>query len=62
MTMDIMSVPMSAGMSLLVIWLLAVLAQTAAWWWQKRHRNAGLVDVIWSASVGGGLRWLWRSG
>ena len=47
-------VPMSAGMSLLVIWLLAVVAQSAGWWWQKRHRNAGLVDVIWSASVGGG--------
>jgi steroid 5-alpha reductase family enzyme len=46
--------PMSAGMSLLVIWLLAAIAQSAGWWWQKRHRNAGLVDVIWSASVGAG--------
>jgi steroid 5-alpha reductase family enzyme len=46
--------PMSAGISLLVIWLLAAIAQSAGWWWQNRHRNAGLVDVIWSASVGAG--------
>ncbi len=45
--------PMSAGMSLLVIWLLAVIAQSLGWLWQKRHRNAGIVDVVWAAGVGG---------
>ncbi len=45
--------PMSAGMSLLMIWLLAVAAQSLGWWWQKRHSNAGMVDVVWSAGVGG---------
>jgi steroid 5-alpha reductase family enzyme len=45
--------PMSAGMTLLVIWLLAAIAQSIGWLWQKRHRNAGMVDVIWSAGVGG---------
>ena len=49
MTVD----PLSVGMSLLVIWLLAFIAQTLGWWWQKRHRNAGMVDVVWSAGVGG---------
>ena len=45
---------MSAGMTLLVIWLLAAIAQSIGWIWQKRHRNAGIVDVVWSAGVGGG--------
>ncbi|MEO6155773.1 MAG: DUF1295 domain-containing protein [Thermomonas sp.] len=45
--------PLSAGMSLLVIWLLAAVAQTIGWMWQKRHRNAGMVDVVWSCGVGG---------
>ncbi len=45
--------PMSAGISLLVIWLLAVIAQSIGWLWQRRNRNAGMVDVIWSAGVGG---------
>jgi steroid 5-alpha reductase family enzyme len=45
--------PPSAGTSLLMIWVLAALAQSLAWYWQKRHRNAGMVDVVWSAGVGG---------
>jgi steroid 5-alpha reductase family enzyme len=32
--------------------LLAALAQGFGCLWQKRHRNAGIVDVIWSAGVG----------
>ncbi|MBL8298112.1 MAG: DUF1295 domain-containing protein [Rhodanobacteraceae bacterium] len=37
---------------LVLIWLLAALAQTAGWYWQQQRRNAGIVDVIWAAGVG----------
>ncbi|WP_133500721.1 DUF1295 domain-containing protein [Cognatilysobacter terrigena] len=43
---------MSTVAALGVVWVLAAVAQTLAWGWQQRHRNAGLVDVIWSAGVG----------
>jgi steroid 5-alpha reductase family enzyme len=43
---------MSAGGQLLLVWLLAALAQTAAWLHQRRTRNAGIVDVIWAGGVG----------
>lgn len=38
---------------LAVVWALAALAMTAGWWWQKARDNAGIVDVIWAAGVGG---------
>lgn len=44
---------MSITGSLLVIWLLASGAQACAWIWQRRRRNAGIVDVTWAAGVGG---------
>jgi steroid 5-alpha reductase family enzyme len=44
---------MSVIMQLALLWLLAALAQTAGWLWQRRRRNAGIVDVIWAAGVGG---------
>jgi steroid 5-alpha reductase family enzyme len=39
---------------LLPLWLGAAvaLAMAAAWWWQRRHANAGIVDVVWAAGVG----------
>lgn len=37
----------------LLLWLLAALAMTAGWAWQRRRDNAGIVDVIWAAGVGG---------
>jgi len=39
---------------LLPLWLGAAVAvaMTAAWWWQRRHANAGIVDVLWAAGVG----------
>ena len=52
---------MNAGQSLVLVWLLAALAQTAGWYWQRRQRNAGIVDVLWSAGVGSAailLAWL----
>jgi len=44
---------MSTGASLLLVWALAAIAQTLAWRWQQRHRNAGLVDVVWACGVAG---------
>ncbi len=52
---------MSAFLSLGLVWALAATVQTTGWMWQQRHRNAGIVDVLWSASVGGSavlLAWL----
>ncbi len=43
---------MSALLTLLLVWALAALAQTAAWAWQKARSNAGIVDVVWAACVG----------
>ncbi|HEY6939860.1 DUF1295 domain-containing protein [Dokdonella sp.] len=43
---------MSALASLAIVWSLAAIAQTAAWWWQRSHRNAGIVDVTWAAGLG----------
>ena len=36
-----------------VIWLAAVLMMTLGWLWQRRQRNAGIVDVLWSAGLAG---------
>lgn len=44
---------MNPLLALALVWLLAALAQTAGWWWQQRRRNAGIVDAIWAAGVGG---------
>ncbi|HVI54898.1 MAG TPA: DUF1295 domain-containing protein [Luteibacter sp.] len=38
--------------TLLVIWLASAWLMTAGWAWQRRHRNAGIVDVLWSVAVG----------
>jgi steroid 5-alpha reductase family enzyme len=43
---------LSFWQQLLLAWALAALAQTLAWAWQQRHANAGLVDVVWSYSLG----------
>ncbi|MEO5565304.1 MAG: DUF1295 domain-containing protein [Luteimonas sp.] len=34
-------------------WLLAALMMVAGWAWQRRHSNAGIVDVLWAGGVGG---------
>lgn len=39
--------------SLALTWALAALAMAAGWAWQQRHANAGIVDAIWAAGVGG---------
>ena len=36
-----------------LILALAVLMMGLGWLWQRRHENAGIVDVLWSAGLGG---------
>jgi len=43
---------MSRLQTLGLIWLLAAAAMSCGWWWQQRHRNAGIVDVLWAAALG----------
>ncbi len=35
------------------LWLLAAIMMTLGWRWQRSHTNAGIVDVLWSAGIGG---------
>ena len=44
---------MSQWLDLLLVWSLAAMTQYAGWRWQRRHANAGIVDVLWAACVGG---------
>lgn len=44
---------MNACWALLIVWLLAVAIMALGWRWQRWHRNAGIVDVLWSAGLGG---------
>ncbi|SAI69452.1 Predicted membrane protein [Bordetella ansorpii] len=43
---------MSPLHQLLLLALLMILAMSAAWSWQRRHRNAGIVDAVWALGVG----------
>jgi steroid 5-alpha reductase family enzyme len=36
---------------LLAIWLAAAVMMTLGWRWQRRHSNAGIVDVLWSIGL-----------
>lgn len=45
---------MTPWMILLWIWLGAAVVQALGWQWQRARDNAGIVDVLWSACVGGG--------
>ena len=44
---------MNAWAALVLAWALAAVAMAAGWAWQRRHANAGIVDAIWAAGVGG---------
>lgn len=35
-----------------VVWLYAAVIMTWGWWWQRRHQNIGVVDVLWAKGVG----------
>lgn len=45
---------MSVASGLLVLWLLMAAVMGGGWRWQRRHGNAGIVDVLWSAGLGVG--------
>jgi steroid 5-alpha reductase family enzyme len=36
---------------LLTIWLASAAMMTLGWLWQRRHENAGIVDVLWSTGL-----------
>jgi steroid 5-alpha reductase family enzyme len=36
---------------LLAVWLVAAAMMTLGWVWQQRRKNAGIVDVLWSAGL-----------
>ena len=38
---------------LLTIWLAAAVMMTLGWAWQQLHRNAGIVDILWSFALAG---------
>jgi steroid 5-alpha reductase family enzyme len=44
---------MNEWLVLILIWLLATATFYAGWLWQRRHGNAGIVDVIWAVSLAG---------
>lgn len=39
------------------LWVLAIVMMLLGWQWQRRHRNAGIVDVLWSTGIGVGALW-----
>jgi len=43
---------MSAAMQLLSLGVLMVVIMSMGWLWQRRRRNAGIVDVLWAAGLG----------
>ena len=44
---------MNPWWQLLTVWLLAAALMTLGWRWQRARANAGIVDVLWAAGVGG---------
>ena len=48
---------MSTWIALAILWASAALAMSLGWAWQRLHENAGIVDVIWTAGIGGAALW-----
>ncbi len=42
---------------ILIGWGVLVVAFSAAWNWSRQHRNAGIVDVLWSSSLAALVIW-----
>lgn len=55
---------MSAWTNVLGLWILAACVMLLGWLWQRRYRNTGIVDVLWSAGLGAAAIGLaaWGSG
>lgn len=45
---------MNLSMQILMVAVVAMVLMTAGWRWQRRHDNAGIVDVLWASGVGAG--------
>src|SRR5579871_5782235 len=43
---------MNPWAGLLLCWLMAAISMSLGWWWQYRHRNIGIVDVLWGLGLG----------
>jgi steroid 5-alpha reductase family enzyme len=44
---------MSTLNTLLIIWLAAAWVMAGGWAWQRRERNAGIVDALWASGLAG---------
>ena len=44
---------MNPWWQLFLVWLLAACMMALGWQWQRKRSNAGIVDVLWAAGVGG---------
>ena len=49
---------MSPWLALALVWVFAAVMMAAGWQWQRRRSNAGIVDVLWAAGLGGSAVWL----
>lgn len=45
---------MSAWQAPALLWAIAAVVMSAGWLWQSEHRNAGIVDVLWTLGLGAG--------
>ena len=43
---------------ILTVWCSTALLMNAGWAWQRRHTNAGVVDVLWALSLAAAAVWL----
>jgi steroid 5-alpha reductase family enzyme len=53
---------MSIWIELAVVWCFAAVFMSLGWLWQRRRRNAGIVDVIWAGGLAVAAVWLAVSG
>jgi steroid 5-alpha reductase family enzyme len=49
---------MTVAVPLIALWLTAAGVMLLGWAWQRRHANAGIVDVLWTAGLGVGAVFL----
>lgn len=45
---------MNPWQALALLWAVAAVVMSAGWLWQSKHRNAGIVDVLWTLGLGAG--------